>query len=263
MNFHGTATRLSSYPIKGLSARTLPWVELLTNTGFPSDRLYGFARKGSGFDRAYPKPLSKDKFLMLMKDERLAGLATELDPDTAVLVIRVAGHEVLRSNIETPDGRRQAELFFARMFDLSIDDMPELVRADPHRFTDVSVVSSELMNAVSLINLDSVADFEGRTGEKIDPARFRANILFHGWPAFSELELVGRTIRIGTATARITLTTRRCAATEVNPASARRDLPVPRMLFECYGHSDMGVYAEIVTPGRLAPGDAITLEGEG
>jgi uncharacterized protein YcbX len=144
------------------------------------------------------------------------------------------------------------------MFDLPAEKMPRFVHAAPHRFTDVSVVSTDLMNAVSLINLDSIAALEAKTGASIAPERFRGNIMFRGWPAFSELALEGHEITIGTARARVTLRTRRCAATEVNPATAKRDLPIPRLLHQHYGHSDMGVYAELITGGVIRPGDRMS-----
>lgn len=251
-------TALVHYPIKGLSGQTLPEVTLTAGQGFPFDRMFGFARAGSGFDAANPAPMPKDRFLMLMRDERLAGLASQFDTATQVLELKVQGRAVHRADLSTPQGCAQTEAFFARMFDLPADKIPRFVHAAPHRFTDVSVVSTDLMNAVSLINLDSIAALEAKTGASIAPERFRGNIMFRGWPAFSELELEGREITIGTARARVTLRTRRCAATEVNPATARRDLPIPRLLHQHYGHSDMGVYAELITGGVIRLGDSVS-----
>jgi len=255
---NGTITSLVHYPVKGLSGQSLPEVMLSPRQGFPFDRMFGFARAGSGFDPLAPAPMPKDRFLMLMRDERLAGLASHLDPVSRVLVLKVQGHSVLQADLFTAEGCAETDAFFDRMFDLVPDKMPRFVHAAPHRFTDVSVVSTDLMNAVSLINLDSIADLEARTGAAIAPERFRANITFQGWPPFSELALVGQEITIGTARARVTLRTRRCAATEVNPVTARRDLPIPRLLHQHYGHSDMGIYAELMTGAVVRPGDSVS-----
>lgn len=259
MIFTGQITSLVHYPVKGLSGQTLHAVTLSPGQGFPFDRMFGFARAGSGFDPSNPAPMPKDRFLMLMRDERLAGLASQFDPVSRVLDLTVQGNRVHHADLSTPDGCAATEAFFARMFDLAPDKMPRFVHADPHRFTDVSVVSTDLMNAVSLINLDSIADLEAKTGASIAPERFRANIYFRGWPAFSELDLVGQEISIGSARARVTLRTRRCAATEVNPTTARRDLPIPRLLHQHYGHSDMGIYAEIIDGASIGPGDSVSL----
>jgi uncharacterized protein len=258
MTVTGQIATLTHYPIKGLSGQSLPEVTLSPGQGFPGDRMFGFAHAGSGFDPSAPAPMPKDRFLMLMRDERLAGLVSHFDPVTRLLELEVQGRAVHRADLSTPEGCAATEALFARMFDLPAEKAPRFVHAAPHRFTDVSVVSIELMNAVSLINLDSIAELEAKTGVHIAPERYRANITFRGWPAFSELALEGREIRIGAARARVTLRTRRCAATEVNPKTARRDLPIPRLLHRHYGHSDMGVYAELITGAVIHPGDSVS-----
>ena len=256
MTYIGQITALTYYPIKGLSGQSLPSVTLSAGQGFPFDRMFAFAR--AGFDPAAPMP--KDRFLMLMRDERLAELVSHFNPVTLALELRLQDRLIHRADLSTALGRAETETFFARMFDLPADKMPRFVQAAPRRFTDVSVVSTDLMNAVSLINLDSVAALAAKIGTPIAPDRFRGNILFRGWPEFSELNLVGRDITIGTARARVSLRTRRCAATEVNPATAARDLPIPRLLHQHYGHADMGVYAELIRGGEIGLGDEIRFD---
>lgn len=257
----GEISDLFHYPIKGLSAQRLDRVTLSQGCGFPDDRMFGFARYNSGFDPENPEPMPKDRFLMLMRNARLAGLQSHLDPATRRLTLKVQGRQVHEADLGSDDGCRATESFFARMFDLPPSEMPRFVHAAPHRFTDVSVVSTALMNAISLINLDSVRDLGTRIGADVDPARFRANVYFEGWPPFCELALEGQQIRIGDARAVVTLRTRRCAATEVNPVTARRDLSVPRLLMQHYGHADMGVYAELLEDTVIVPGAKISIEG--
>ena len=49
----------------------------------------------------------------------------------------------------------------------------------------------------------------------------------------------------------------RCAATNVDPDTGIRDLDVPQALMRALGHGDCGVYAEVVSAGEIATGDAI------
>jgi hypothetical protein len=51
----------------------------------------------------------------------------------------------------------------------------------------------------------------------------------------------------------------RCAATEVDPATGIRDLPVPRIIMDNCGHMDCGVYAEVIKGGPIAVGDTISV----
>ena len=49
----------------------------------------------------------------------------------------------------------------------------------------------------------------------------------------------------------------RCAATNVDPATAARDMNIPHTLMRELGHADLGVYAEVLDGGEIATGDAI------
>jgi hypothetical protein len=254
---NGAIQNLYHYPVKGLSAQPLTKVELSPGEGFPFDRVFGLARHDSGFDPSAPRPIPKDRFIVLVKEERLAGLQTSFDPVSRRLVIKVQDRLAFEDDLSSGPGIEAALSFFSTMFDLGREKRPLFAYAAPHRFTDVSVVSTEMMNAVSLINLDSVRDLENRIGRSVHPLRFRANIYFDGWPPFSELSLLDRVITIGDVRLKISMRTRRCAATEVNPLNAKRDIPVPRLIMQNYGHSDMGIYAEILDVGVIRPGDPI------
>jgi uncharacterized protein YcbX len=256
----GTVRQLFHYPVKGLSAQALPSVALQAGEGFPHDRIFGFARHDSGFDPADPQPMPKSRFFVLAQVASLAGLQSHLDTDTLQLQIRRDGTTVFEDTLATADGRDRAVAFLAHFLELQPDQQPVFAQGQGNRFTDVSVVSREMMNAVSLINLDSVRDFSQRTGREVDHRRFRANLYFDGWPAFSELARIGHTLSIGTVRLRICKETKRCPATEVNPDTADRDLRVPRLLLDHYGHPNMGVYAEVLSAGVIRTGDVIKME---
>ncbi|MEM1048620.1 MAG: MOSC domain-containing protein [Pseudomonadota bacterium] len=254
----GSVVSLTTYPVKGLSGQALDRVELEPGRGFPMDRAFGFARADSGFDPDNPKPLPKDRFLVLMVDAALASVATRFDPETRILEVN-HGEEIETFDLAGADGCEAASRHFATLTGLDESDLPRFVVAEPHRFTDVSVVSPELMNAVSLINRTSVEAFAEAIGKPVDPMRFRGNIVFEGCPAFSELDRVGAEIWIGATRLEVMMRTKRCAATEVNPDTAERDLRVPNLLRRTYGHFDMGVYARVIEGGPIVPGDPVTL----
>lgn len=250
---------LTRFPVKGLSGQALKRVLLEPGKGFPCDRQFGFARPNSGFDPGTPKPLPKSKFYMLARDETLALLSTEYDDKTGVLSIS-APQGSGQFDISSTEGKQNASEFLKSYLSLPDDETPHLYEASPHRFTDVSVVSTEMMNAVSIINLESVSQFSKAIGQDVDPRRFRGNILISGLPAFSELEMLDRHIVVGSMRLKIVKRTKRCPATEVNLHTAERDLKTPMLLRENYGHMDMGVYAEVLEGGVIAQGDTVELK---
>lgn len=256
---NGTVTGLYHYPIKGFSAQPLEKVALQQGKGFPWDRVFGFARQNSGYDPENFAPLPKQRFFVLMNEARLAELETFLDPQTCCLSVRRKGEEVLAADLASAEGIAAALQFLSGFLELGEDELPIFAEGGENRFTDVSVVSKEMMNAVSLINLDSVEALQERLELPVDPRRFRGNIYFKGWPAFSELDLVDKEISVGEVRLKLCLRTRRCAATEVNPETAERDLAIPRLIHQFYGHPDMGIYGEVIEGGDISIGHPVTI----
>ncbi len=244
------------YPIKGLSAERLASTRLKMGETIAADRLYAIENGPSGFDAAAPAYLPKQRFLMLMRNERLARLRTRFDAATHVLAIELDGAEAARGDLRSQVGRAAIERFFAEFCAGELRGAPKVLHADGHSFSDVA------RKVVSIINLASLAQLENGLGAPVDPLRFRGNLYVTGWPAWHEFSLLGRELAIGPAArVRIVKRIQRCAATEVDPQTGIRDLPIPKRLLQAFGHGDCGVYAEVIADGEIAIGDQISDDG--
>jgi uncharacterized protein YcbX len=239
------------YPVKGLSPEKLPDVRLHVGQTLPADRKFAIENGPSGFDPETPRYLPKTQFLMLMRNERLATLATRYDDASHVLTIRGEGRELARGDLTTREGRLAIEAFFRRFMPAELRGPPKVLAAPDHSFSDVSA------KVVSIINLASVAAIETVVGAPVDPLRFRANLYVAGWPAWHEFSLVGQEIAIGGARLKVTKRIQRCAATNVDPATGMRDLTIPATLLQAFDHADCGIYAQVVAAGDIAPGMAV------
>jgi uncharacterized protein YcbX len=241
------------YPVKGLSPQMLDRVQLAVGATIPGDRIYAIENGPSGFDPAAPAHLPKQRFLMLMRNARLAELRTEFDETTHTLTITHRGREQARGDLRTPKGRAAIEEFFAVFCSGELRGPPRVQQAANHSFSDVA------RKVVSIINLASVAALENAIGAAVHPLRFRSNLLLSGWPAWHEFDLLGQELAVG-GNARLKIVKRivRCAATEVDPETAMRDLDIPEALYRSFGHGDFGVYAEVVRGGEIAQGDDLT-----
>lgn len=118
--------------------------------------------------------------------------------------------------------------------------------------------SDSARKAVSLIGLASICDLKRITRSAIDPRRFRANLYFELARTWQELDWVGHEITAGATRLRVVDRIKRCAAMNVDPDTAVRDLNIPRALQVGFQHADMGVYAEGIGGGAIAPGDPLT-----
>ena len=248
-----TVHSLYRYPVKGLSPEPLPRVALTKGDYFPGDRLFAIENGPAGFDPAAPAHQSKIKFLMLMRNARLATLRTRYDDASGRLIIHAEGREAVSADTSSADGRLAVEAFFRRFIPKELRGPPKVLTAPQgFRFTD------SRRGYVSIINLASVAALETAIGAPVHPLRFRANIYLTGWPAWHEFDLVGHEIKIAAA-ARLKITKRiqRCAAIDVDPDTGIRDLSIPRTLLRTFGHIDCGVYAEVIASGAVTLGDTL------
>ncbi len=245
---------LYRYPVKGLSPEPLPSVRLEPGQTFPADRRYAIENGPSGFDPAAPAWLHKSYYLMLMRNERLAGLQTHYEDRSHLLTIREGGKVVARGDLETAEGRAAIEAFFAANFAGELKGPPKVLSGGGHSFSDVA------KKVVSIINLGSLKAIENIVGLPVHPLRFRANLYVSGWPAWQEFELLGQTLAIGDARLKVIKRITRCAAVNVDPETAARDLDIPPAMMRRLGHNECGVYAEVIAGGAIAVGDAIAAE---
>ncbi len=247
-----TVETLYRYPVKGFSPGPLGEVLLEAGRPIAGDRIYAIENGPSGFDPAAPAFQPKMKFLCLMKNARLARLRTRLDPATHDWTI--AGEEGgLTASLAEDDGRAAVEGWLTHFMGEDRRGPLKVLHAPGHSFSDVG------KPLVSLINLETVAALGLVVGRVVDPLRFRANVYLTGLAPHAELDLVGREAKLGTARVVIVKRTRRCVATNVDPATGERDMDIPAALQRRYDHMDCGVYAEVLDDGVVRPGDSLTL----
>lgn len=234
------------YPVKGLSADPLERITVGIGETLPFDRAWAIENGPSRFDPARPKHLPKIAFLMLMRNERLASLSTRFDDAEQTLTIAPDDRTRLMGKLDSVDGRRAIEEFFNTFAADDLRGPAKLVAAPGHSFSD----SPD--KVVSLINLETLRDIGAKLGADIHPLRFRGNLYVEELPAWQEFAWVGRTVTAGDVTLEAVARIDRCAATNVNPETAERDLTIPDGLRETYGHIDCGIYLKVVSGGELA-----------
>ena len=249
---HPALQSLYRYPVKGISPQALERVSLRPGQTVPADRLYAIENGPSGFDPQAPAYFPKQRFLMLMRNERLAALHTDYEEASHTLTIRWERREAARGDLRTAQGRAAIERFLSEYCADELRGPPKVLFGGGQSFSDVA------KKVVSIINLASVAAVQEAVRAPVNPLRFRANVYVKGWPAWHEFDLLGREIGLGGARLKVVKRIQRCAATEVDPDTGIRDLQVPRTLMRTFGHADCGIYAEVVGAGEVAIGDPVS-----
>jgi uncharacterized protein YcbX len=122
---------------------------------------------------------------------------------------------------------------------------------------------------VTLVGKASTAALAVANGLKpVDGRRFRMNVEIAGSPVLDEDTWDGRALRLGDAVVRAGGPVKRCAATTRNPDSGEIDLQTLKLIGALKGREEhapwgagffFGVYADVLVPGRVSLGDAVTL----
>jgi MOSC domain-containing protein len=246
-----TVRGLYRYPVKGLSPEPMERMELRAGETAPSDRIYAIENGPGRFDPEHPQHLAKINFLMLARDERLATLKTRFDETTHTLTILRDNKQVSRGQLSTPLGRKMVEQFLAAYMQAELRGAPKIVFAEGHTFTDCAA------KCLHIVSLDTLHELERAAGMPLNPLRFRPNLVMEGLGTWEEFKWIGKTLTVGTTEFHVTSRAQRCAATDVDPDTGRRETAISAVLQRTWGHADFGVYAQVVRGGTIAVGDAI------
>jgi len=249
-----TVSKLAIAPVKGLALRH-PTEVVLGLHGVAENRRFfliaadGRHRSGLAFGP-------------------LAAIVPEYDAASERLTLRfpdgttVDGDaNALDGSIEVPWGARSIHVHavdgpFSEALSDYVGTELRLVRArdDGHPQSYPASMVSE----ASLGELERSAELPG----PLDDRRFRMLVTIAGSEAFEEDRWLGADVRVGEAVVRIVVPTARCATTTRDPATGQRDWDALRALKDLRGLSpqqtvDLGVYATVVTPGRIMVGDEV------
>ncbi len=119
---------------------------------------------------------------------------------------------------------------------------------------------------LTLIGSASTAALAGT--DAVDARRFRMNVEVAGSASLDEDSWEGRELRLGEAVVRVGGPVKRCAATTRNPDTGEIDLQTLKLIGGLKGRQELapwgagfylGVYAEVLVPGRVSVGDEVVL----
>jgi uncharacterized protein YcbX len=212
------------YPVKSMAGERLEEC-LITENGLEGDRRWAF------IDGA---PHREGKFFNIKQHDRLMTYRA-----------RYAGGAV---EVVTPEGEMETlgSALIAKL---------EAESARPLQLRDLSGANFD-DEPVLVINLASIASFALEAGMEIDHRRFRANLYLEGIEPGEEIGWVGRRIRAGEAELEVVSRCVRCVVITKDPDTTAAAPELLDLLVERHDKC-MGVYCQVVKPGRVAVGDFV------
>lgn len=245
----GALAHIFRHPIKAHGREELASVLLSAGACLPWDRHWAVAHERSKFDADAPAWTPCSQFQRGARTPAVMAIEARFDEASEVMVLTHPARPVLEFRPETEG---DALIDWLAPISPEEDFRPvALVSAPGRGMTDSDFPS------ISINSLSSLAALSQHMGVDLSIHRWRGNLWLEGLAPFAEMGWIGREIRIGAAVLRIEERIGRCKATTANPATGEVDADTLAGLRGLTGAQEFGVYAVVITPGRIAPGDEL------
>jgi len=244
-------------PVKSISFQSIESCEIKKNLGIANDRIFAFSRS---VDLEKAKLIEKDakerklnNFLTLKNSPVLNKYNFVYENNNLTLTFN--NKDIISIAADDPNERL---LLSNKLMELenSLSQPISLLKNTDFPFYDTSH-SNNIFNSMSLINLNSIKDFEKKINEKIQIQRFRANFYVEGIDAWEERNWIGKIITINNVSFKVEKNIPRCVAINLEPKTDDNSLNLLKSLKKTYNHFDMGVYLTSLDGGKVEIGNKI------
>jgi uncharacterized protein YcbX len=255
----GKVESLWRYPVKSMRGEEMDEI-FAGYAGVYGDRLFAF--RSSSAPAGFPYFTGRDQRQMIRYRARFRDPAKAARPsnqkeaeENGAWPLPASSME-LAIDVETPDGKF-----------LEIDDpsLVDFLRTGIEQSKGVTLLRSDRAMTdcapLSLFCLQTVRQLERESGIPIDKRQFRANVYLDlpDTSGFSENELVGRSLRLGSKVlVSITKLDGRCMMITLNPDTAEKSPEVLKTVAQKH-EGKAGLYAAVLTEGIVRNGDSIEL----
>ena len=246
-------------PVKSLSFQNIKSCIIKKNLGMLNDRVFAFSRSVD-YEKAKliqlnPNERKLNYFLTLKNSPVLNKYNFIYDNDKLTLTIH--NKELISILVNNPE---QVSLLLNKLIELesSLIKPIFLLNNNDFPFYDTSN-SNKVLNSMSLINLNSVADFEKKINQKVEFQRFRGNFYVNGIQAWEERSWINKIIKINNISFKVEKNIPRCVAINLKPKTDDNSLNLLQSLKKTYNHFDMGIYLTALADGKIDIGDKVEL----
>ena len=244
-------------PVKTLSFQSLKSCNIKKNIGMTNDRIFAFSR-GVNFEKAKlieknPDERKLNNFLTLKNSPVLNKYNFIYEKNNLTLTLK--NKELISINL---DNSEDLSLISEKLLELetSLTKPIFLLKNSDFPFYDTTN-SNNVMNSISLININSIKDFEKKINEKVETQRFRGNFYVDGIEALEERNWINKVIKINNVSFKVEKNIPRCVAINLKPKTDDNSLNLLKSLKKSYDHFDMGVYLTALDDGKINVGDKV------
>ena len=254
---NSTISSISYCPVKSISFQNIQSCEIKKNLGIVNDRIFAFSRN---IELEKAKLIEKDvkerklNYFLTLKNSPVLNKYNFVYENNKLTLIS-NNKDIISISTEDPNERLLLESKLMELENSLLKPIKLLKNID-FPFFDTSH-SNNVFNSMSLINLNSIKDFEQKISEKVELQRFRANFYIEGIDAWEERKWIGKIIKINNVAFKVEKNIPRCVAINLKPKTDDNSLNLLQSLKKTYNHFDMGVYLTSLEEGKIEIGNKI------
>ena len=258
-----TISSINYCPVKSVSFQSVNECKIKKNIGIAGDRIFAFTKE-LDLDQARLIEKSSEerkgkwnkiltlknspvlnKYNFLYEKEKLT-LTTNEKKILTIDVNKISERQLLSDKIIELESSLKKPLF--------------LMKNEEFPFFDTTISNKvNFVNSVSLLNINSINDFQKKIGKEIEVPRFRGNICVEGIKAWEEREWIGKIIKINNVSFKVEKNIPRCVAINLKPKTDDSSLNLLQSLKKTYNHFDMGIYLTALDDGSISIENSINL----
>ena len=258
-----TISSINYCPVKSVSFQTIEKCEIKKDVGIIGDRIFAFAKdldldKAQLFEKSPEERKGKWNKVLTLKNSPVLNKYNFLFKENK-LTLTFKDKEILTINASELSER---QLLSNKILELenSLKKPIFLMKNEKLPFFDTSISNKvDFVNSVSLLNIQSINDFQKKIDKKVEISRFRGNICIDGIKPWEEREWIGKTIKINNISFKVEKNIPRCVAINLKPATDDNSLNLLQSLKKNYNHFEMGIYLTALDDGEINLGDKVKI----
>ena len=258
-----TISSINYCPVKSVSFQSVGKCQIKKDIGIINDRVFAFAKdldkeQAKLFEQNLDERKGKWNKVLTLKNSPVLNKYNFILKDEK-LTFSLKDKEILTIDVNQL-GEREALSNKISELENSLKQPIVLMKNYEFPFFDTSISKKvDFVNSVSLLNIQSINDFQKRIDRKIETSIFRGNICIDGIEPWKEREWIGKVIKINDVSFKVEKNIPRCVAINLKPQTDDNSFNLLQLLKKTYNHFEMGIYLTALDNGEINIGNSINL----
>jgi uncharacterized protein len=248
-------------PVKSISFQSVQNCKIKKNIGITGDRIFAFA-KGLNqeeiklFENSPDERKGKWNNILTLKNSAMLNKYNFVFHNDK-LTLFLKNEKLLSIDVNQQDDHQEISNKILKL-EKSLKPPLVLMKNENFPFFDTSFSKKiGFTNSISLLNIQSIKDFEKKSNNTIEPSIFRGNIYIDGVKPWAEKEWLGKVITINNINFKVEKNIPRCVAINLKPKTDDNSVDLLQLLKKTYNHFDMGIFLTALEDGEISVGNSI------